>query len=177
MTDGIDGVGRPLAQRLAHVQQNVSDAARAAGRDPAEITTIVVTKFQPASLVRELVELGVRDVGENRAQEAAMKASELAGASGPQDVLRWHFIGQLQRNKAKLVRSFASSVHSVDRPAAVEALSAVEDGSDEVGGPADGVELPPLPHPASSSASRTPRAPASGRTETGMGVVCPLSIR
>ena len=137
MTDGIAGVGRPLAQRLAHVQQNVSDAARAAGRDPAEITTIVVTKFQPASLVRELVELGVRDVGENRAQEAAMKASELAGTIGPRDVLRWHFIGQLQRNKAKLVRSFASSVHSVDRPTAVEALSAVEDGSDEVRG--DGV--------------------------------------
>ncbi|MDO9063490.1 MAG: YggS family pyridoxal phosphate-dependent enzyme, partial [Microbacterium sp.] len=59
-----------LADRLAAVDAGIADAARRADRDPATITRIVVTKFHPASLVRELVELGVRDVGENRHQEA-----------------------------------------------------------------------------------------------------------
>lgn len=106
-----------LAERLASVQERVADAARAAGRSPAELTTIVVTKFHPSSLVRELVSLGVGDVGENRAQEAAMKASETADLA-----VRWHFIGQLQTNKAKQVRRFASAVHSIDRSALVDAL-------------------------------------------------------
>ncbi|WP_243062891.1 YggS family pyridoxal phosphate-dependent enzyme [Humibacter sp. RRB41] len=110
-----------LAARLHGVQERVADAARAAGRDPAQLTTIVVTKFHPASLVRDLAALGVRDVGENRAQEARVKASETADLS-----LRWHFIGQLQTNKAKLVRGFASAVHSIDRPALADAL-----GSDD----------------------------------------------
>ncbi|GAB3796291.1 YggS family pyridoxal phosphate-dependent enzyme [Humibacter antri] len=111
-----------LAGRLAQVRQNVADAARSAGRDPSEVTTIVVTKFQPVELVHALVQLGVRDVGENRAQEAAAKASSLAETSQAAAV-RWHFIGQLQTNKAKQVRTFASAVHSVDRAALVAALS------------------------------------------------------
>lgn len=124
MSGSSGGVSDGLAARLAVVQATIADAAHAAGRDPAEITTIVVTKFHPASLVRELVELGVHDVGENRAQEAAAKANELADA----ERLRWHFIGQLQTNKAKQVRRFADAVHSVDRPALVDALRA-DDGS------------------------------------------------
>jgi pyridoxal phosphate enzyme (YggS family) len=106
-----------LAERLALVRNEVADAARTVGRDPAHITTIVVTKFHPSSLVRELASLGVRDVGENRAQEAAAKAAESADLD-----LHWHFIGQLQTNKAGLVKGFASAVHSVDRPALVDAL-------------------------------------------------------
>lgn len=78
---------------------------------------IVVTKFHPASLVRELAELGVRDVGENRHQEAAAKAEEVADPR-----LSWHFVGQLQTNKAKAVRRYAATVHSVDRPSLVDAL-------------------------------------------------------
>ncbi|HLT67088.1 MAG TPA: YggS family pyridoxal phosphate-dependent enzyme, partial [Microbacterium sp.] len=58
-----------LASRLAAVDERIADAARAAGRDAAGITRIVVTKFHPASIVRELYALGVRDVGENRGQE------------------------------------------------------------------------------------------------------------
>jgi pyridoxal phosphate enzyme (YggS family) len=77
-----------------------------------------VTKFHPASLVRELVELGVRDVGENRHQEAAAKAADVDDAR-----VRWHFVGQLQSNKAKAVRAYASTVHSVDRESLVRALS------------------------------------------------------
>jgi pyridoxal phosphate enzyme (YggS family) len=107
-----------LADRLAEVDSRIADAARAAGRDPAELTRIVVTKFHPASLVRELYALGVRDIGENRHQEAAAKAEELTDLD-----LTWHFVGQLQSNKARAVRRYASAVHSVDRPSLVDALA------------------------------------------------------
>ncbi|KQZ08098.1 alanine racemase [Agromyces sp. Root1464] len=110
-----------LAGRLAEVAGRVSDAARDAGRDPAEITTIVVTKFHPASLVAQLAELGVRDVGENRHQEAQAKAAELAELD-----LRWHFVGQLQSKKARQARAYASAIHSVDRTALVDALRSDE---------------------------------------------------
>lgn len=107
-----------LAQRLESVRAEVAETARDASRDPAEITTIVVTKFHPASLVRELVGLGVRDVGENRHQEALAKSVELADLD-----LNWHFIGQLQSNKARQVREYAAAVHSVDREVLVAALA------------------------------------------------------
>ena len=110
-----------LAERLAEVDGRIADAARAAGRDPAQLTRIVVTKFHPASLVRELFELGVRDVGENRHQEAAAKAAEVTDLG-----IAWHFVGQLQSNKARAVRGYASAVHSVDRMSLVEALAARE---------------------------------------------------
>src|SRR5690606_18453552 len=110
-----------LSERLAEVDGRIADAARAAGRDPAGLTRIVVTKFHPASLVRELAALGVRDVGENRHQEAAAKAAELADLG-----LTWHFVGQLQSNKARAVRRYASTVHSVDRESLVDALAARE---------------------------------------------------
>jgi len=98
------------------VDGEIADAARAAGRDPAELTRIVVTKFHPAELVRRLVRLGVRDVGENRHQEAAAKAAELSDLD-----VRWHFVGQLQSNKAKAVRAYARAVHSVDRASLADA--------------------------------------------------------
>jgi len=106
-----------LADRLASVDAAIADAARDAGRDPAGITRIVVTKFHPASLVRELAQLGVTDVGENRHQEAQAKAAELADLG-----LAWHFVGQLQRNKARQVRGYARAVHSVDRSSLADAL-------------------------------------------------------
>jgi PLP dependent protein len=110
-----------LADRLAEVQGSIADAARDAGRSPSEITTIVVTKFQPAALVADLAALGVRDVGENRHQEAQAKAMALAELG-----LRWHFVGQLQSRKARQVRSYVSAIHSVDRPALVDALRSEE---------------------------------------------------
>lgn len=109
-----------LALRLAGVRSAIADAARDAGRDPAGITTIVVTKFHPASLVRELAELGVRDIGENRLQDAAPKAAALTDLA-----LTWHFIGQLQSNKVRAVLEFAAVVHSLDRASLVEAMGAV----------------------------------------------------
>jgi pyridoxal phosphate enzyme (YggS family) len=109
-----------LAERLAAVDTAIADAAREAGRTVP--TRIVVTKFHPASLVRDLVALGVRDVGENRHQEAAAKAAEVADPT-----LAWHFVGQLQSNKARAVRGYAATVHSVDRSSLVSALT-VDDG-------------------------------------------------
>ena len=106
-----------LAERLEEVCAGVAAAAEEAGRGVDDITTIVVTKFYPASLVRELYALGVREVGENRHQEAQAKAAELADLD-----LGWNFIGQLQSKKAKQVRAYAHSVHSLDRASVIEAL-------------------------------------------------------
>lgn len=107
-----------LPERLSAIDAGIADAARRAGRDAAEITRIVVTKFHPASLVRELYGLGVREVGENRQQELSAKVAELAGYED----LRWHFIGQAQTNKAAAIRRVAHTVHSVDRARIADAL-------------------------------------------------------
>ncbi|UOQ61099.1 YggS family pyridoxal phosphate-dependent enzyme [Leucobacter rhizosphaerae] len=107
-----------LAARLHDVQAGIADAARAAGRSADELTLIVVTKFHPASLVSALAELGVRDVGENRHQEAQAKAEELAALD-----LHWHFIGQLQTKKARQAARYARSIHSIDRERLVDALA------------------------------------------------------
>jgi uncharacterized pyridoxal phosphate-containing UPF0001 family protein len=116
VTDSPDERRTELAANLAAVRERMAAAARATGRSPDELTLIAVTKTFPASDVRLLAELGIADVGENRAQEAAAKRAD-AGAPP-----RWHFIGTLQRNKAALVASFADVVHSVDRPELVTAL-------------------------------------------------------
>jgi pyridoxal phosphate enzyme (YggS family) len=108
-----------LGMRLASVRSQIVDAALTAGREPSSITTIIVTKFQPISLVRELLDLGERDFGENRHQEASEKSAVLEDSPA-----RWHFVGQLQSNKAKAVRAYASVVHSVDRESLVPGLSA-----------------------------------------------------
>jgi pyridoxal phosphate enzyme (YggS family) len=118
-----------VADRLARVTSSIDDAVREAGRQPGSVTTIVVTKFHPASLIRELAALGVRDVGENRQQEASAKSSELADLG-----LRWHFIGQLQSKKARAVLSFAHSIHSLDRLSLVTAIGAASGGKDTVDG-------------------------------------------
>lgn len=107
-----------IAQRLAGVQSSIAEAALASGRTPEDITTIVVTKFHPVSTIRELHELGITDFGENRHQEAASKAVELASLE-----LRWHFIGQLQSNKAKNVLDYATAIHSLDRLSLLDALA------------------------------------------------------
>jgi PLP dependent protein len=106
-----------LAANLAEVRQRISAACAAAGRDPAGVTLIAVTKTWPASDVRLLSELGVSDVGENRDADAAPKAAACADLP-----LTWHFIGQLQTNKCPSVVRYASVVHSVDRPRLVGAL-------------------------------------------------------
>jgi pyridoxal phosphate enzyme (YggS family) len=108
-----------LSGRLADVRGRIEAACRAAGRDPGEVTLIAITKTFPASDVRLLYGLGVHDVGENRDQEAAPKAAECADLAPS---LTWHFVGQLQTNKAARVVGYAGVVHSVDRLRLVRAL-------------------------------------------------------
>ncbi|MCS5488659.1 YggS family pyridoxal phosphate-dependent enzyme [Curtobacterium flaccumfaciens pv. beticola] len=107
--------------RLASVRSGIADAALAAGRSVDELTLVVVTKYHPASLVRELAALGVTDVGENRHQEAQAKAAELADLD-----LTWHFVGQLQSKKARQVRRYADVVQSLDRDSVVDAFAPTE---------------------------------------------------
>jgi pyridoxal phosphate enzyme (YggS family) len=116
-----------LALRLADVRGRMAKACEAAGRDVSELTLIAVTKTRPASDVRLLAGLGVADVGENRDAEAAPKAAECAGLD-----LTWHFVGQLQTNKAASVVRYASVVHSVDRLRLVRALGRAARGAERV---------------------------------------------
>lgn len=109
-----------LAAGLAQVRSRIDDACAQAGRDRAEVTMIAVTKTYPASDVLALAGLGVTDMGENRDQEAVGKAAEVA-AAGVRP--RWHFIGQLQRNKARSVVRYADVVHSVDSVRLARALA------------------------------------------------------
>lgn len=106
-----------IARGLDDVRRRIGAAAEAVGRDPDEITLVVVTKYFPASDVRLLAALGVTDVGENRHPEARDKRGECRDLD-----LRWHFIGGLQSNKAAVVGSYADVVESVDRPKLVAAL-------------------------------------------------------
>ncbi|MGY1603465.1 YggS family pyridoxal phosphate-dependent enzyme [Geodermatophilus sp. SYSU D00815] len=99
-----------LQQNLDAVLDRIAAAARAAGRDPSDVRLIAVSKTVPADAVRALAALGHADFGENRAQELLGKADALADLP-----LRWHFIGQLQRNKAAAVARLGAVVHSVDR--------------------------------------------------------------
>ena len=129
MTTPVDvpGPSSGLAARLAEIDERIAAAAQAVGRDATQITRIVVTKFHPAALVRELHELGVRDVGENRQQELSAKEAELSELD-----LRWHFIGQGQTNKAGAIRRSADVVHSVDRSRFADALHRAASGDDDV---------------------------------------------
>jgi hypothetical protein len=104
-----------LARNLAAVEQRIGSACAAAGRARDEVTLVAVTKTWPASDAQLLGELGVADLAENRDQEARAKAAVVTG-------VRWHFVGTLQTNKARSVAAYAHVVHSVDRPALVEAL-------------------------------------------------------
>ena len=107
-----------LAANLDVVRRRIATACEQAGRDPGEVSLVVVTKFFPASDVRLLADLGITDVGENRHQEAEVKAAECADLG-----LRWHFIGGLQSNKAAAVAAYADVVESLDRAKLVGPLS------------------------------------------------------
>lgn len=108
---------RELAANLAEVGRRITRACADAGRDPGDVTLVVVTKTWPVSDVRLLAELGVREVGENRDQEARGKVDDCVGLD-----LVWHFVGRLQTNKAGSVARYADVVHSVDRTRLVTAL-------------------------------------------------------
>lgn len=106
-----------LARNLAEVRGRIDAACAAAGRDPDGVTLIAITKTWPAADVMLLSELGITDFGENRDAEAAPKAAACADLP-----VTWHFVGQLQTNKAPRVARYADVVHSVDRLRLVRAL-------------------------------------------------------
>jgi pyridoxal phosphate enzyme (YggS family) len=133
-----------IASNIAAVHERIAAAARRAGRDPADVTLVAVTKTQPPELVAEAIAAGAADLGENRVQEAAAKIAALAGSQDEAQPLRraavrWHLIGHLQRNKARLAAApfgDASSsgeagaqrvhfdlIHSVDSLRLAEALA------------------------------------------------------
>lgn len=99
-----------IAENLAAVRARISAACDRAGRDPSSVRLVAVTKTWSAEVVRAAYAAGLRDFGENYAQEFALKASELADLDG----LRWHFIGHLQTNKARMIVPVVSAVHSID---------------------------------------------------------------
>ena len=97
-----------IAANLQAVQERVARAAERAGRDPAEVSLLVVSKTWPADRLREVLETGHNLFGENKLQEALQKAPELPPET------RWHFIGHLQRNKARKALELFEAIHSVD---------------------------------------------------------------
>jgi PLP dependent protein len=106
-----------LAASLTEVRERIDRACRAADREPGSVTLVAITKTYPASDVEVLAALGVTDVGENKDQEARAKAAAVRAA------VRWHFVGRLQRNKAKSVVTYADVVESVDSVRLVQALA------------------------------------------------------
>lgn len=116
-----------LAASLVEVRERIGRACAAAGRPADAVTLVAVTKTYPASDVVLLSGLGVTDVGENRDQEAAPKAAEARAAGATP---RWHFVGQLQRNKARSVVGYADVVESVDTERLATALDRAASGRD-----------------------------------------------
>ena len=114
-------VDAELRARYEGVVSSIDAAAQNAGRSREDLTLIVVTKFHPASLVRELHSLGVQHIGENRHQDAEPKAGELVDLP-----LTWHFVGQLQSNKARAVTEYCRVIHSLDRSSLLRALDRAE---------------------------------------------------
>ncbi len=118
-----------VAANLARVRERIAAACASAGRPANEVTLVAITKTFPVDDVRLLAELGVTDIGENRDQEFRPKVEACADLD-----VTWHFVGQLQRNKARSVAGYADVVHSVDRVPLVRALSraAIEAGRELV---------------------------------------------
>lgn len=106
----------PISDNLKTVLEKISTAALKAGRDPASVRLVAVSKTKPAALVDEAARGGQRLFGENYVQELTAKAREVAGP------VEWHFIGHLQSNKVKQIAGMVSMIHSVDRLSLAEEI-------------------------------------------------------
>ncbi|HJR06407.1 MAG TPA: YggS family pyridoxal phosphate-dependent enzyme [Pyrinomonadaceae bacterium] len=125
-----------LSSRLDEIRGRVADCAVRAGRTPAEVTLIAVSKTHSAEMVRQAIAAGVSDFGENRVQEAEEKIETIrrdAPAGGAQ-APRWHLIGHLQSNKARRAVKLFDMIHAVDSAELVERLDRMckEEGRDEL---------------------------------------------
>lgn len=96
-----------ISENLKNVSERIEKACKKAGRDVSEITLLAVTKTVPAERIKEIMDLGVTSLGENRVQELLSKYDDLPDAS-------WHIIGHLQRNKVKSIIGKTVLIHSVD---------------------------------------------------------------
>jgi pyridoxal phosphate enzyme (YggS family) len=108
-----------VADRLAEVRGRITAAARSAGRDPATVRLIAVSKTFPVHLIREAWAAGQRDFGENRVQEGLQKISESTDLE-----IRWHLLGHLQTNKARKAGLAFATIHGVDSVELVHKLDA-----------------------------------------------------
>ena len=115
----------PLEANLRSVQQRIEAAARRAGRDPAQITLVAVSKTQPPEVIRRAYDLGLRCFGENRVEEAESKIGQL-----PEDIA-WHMIGHVQSRKARRVAPLFQFVHSLDSVKLARRLDRACDGRSE----------------------------------------------
>lgn len=106
-----------VCENYTKIRERIDEACKLSGRDPKSVTLIAVSKTKPVSMIRELMEIGVEDFGENHAQELVAKTEEIT------EPLRWHFIGNLQTNKVKYVVGRASLIHSVNSLRLAEAIS------------------------------------------------------
>ena len=97
-----------VTENYREVEKRVCEACARSGRAREEVTLIAVSKYKPVEMIRELMAIGVRDFGENHAQELVSKTEEIT------EPLNWHFIGNLQRNKVKYIVGKVELIHSVD---------------------------------------------------------------
>ncbi len=113
-----------LATRLADVRARIAAACERAGRDPAGVTLVGVSKTQPPEAVREALAAGLVDLGENRAQDLLeqAEAASTAGLAPRWPTPRWHFIGHLQRNKVRDVLPHIAALHSLDSARLIEEI-------------------------------------------------------
>ncbi len=118
-------LGARVAANLADVVRRIAAACERAGRDPAAVTLVGVTKTVPVPAIRAALDAGLAVLGENRVQEALPKLAALPDA-------RWHFIGELQRNKARRVAEQFELIHSVDSLRLGETLARI---GEELGRP------------------------------------------
>jgi PLP dependent protein len=109
-----------IAARLREVRSRITAAAIRAGRDPAEITLVAVTKTHPAEMIQQAIAAGARDFGENKVQEAEDKIPRLG-----RDAARWHLIGHLQSNKARKAMALFDLIHSVDSVSLIQRLERI----------------------------------------------------
>ena len=135
----------PLAEKLDAVRERIAKACAKVKRSPSEVTLIAVTKTAPPEQIREILQLGVPDLGESRVQVLVQRAAQLSeffarrSAHGEQVAppkTRWHMIGHLQRNKVKQILPIVSLIHSIDSLRLAEEL--------EIQGEKTGKKIPVL---------------------------------
>lgn len=105
----VDPAQEPLAVRLADVRARLAAAAQRSGRNPDEVRLIAISKTHPAAVIRQAIESGAADLGENRVQEADGKIAEIG-----REHVRWHLVGHLQANKARRAVNLFDVIHSLD---------------------------------------------------------------